>query len=243
MQTGGEAGAAGTSVGGETGVGGTSETGGANGQAGTAGTAGTAGMGGGAGGSAAKGCGVGHVIISQVRSRGASGAADEFVELYNATSAAVTLDASWNLDARSYIATSFAVRWAGTGKMVEPYGHFLIVGSSYTQSPSADAQLASTGLSDASSVRLLHNNTPVDVVCIAYSASSTQALSDVSFQCPGAPANNVPHNDATAGNIDQSLVRKTGGGTARCLDTGDNANDFTALAPAAPRNLASMPTP
>jgi hypothetical protein len=49
--------------------------------------------------------------------------------------------------------------------------------------------------------------------------------------------------DCYTGNTDVSIVRKTDGGTARCLDTGNNANDFASLAPAAPRDEASAPTP
>ena len=51
-----------------------------------------------------------HVVISEFATRGPSSAFDEFVELYNPTNAAVTLDSSWTLKARSNATTTYSAR-------------------------------------------------------------------------------------------------------------------------------------
>ena len=40
-------------------------------------------------------------MISEVRSRGINGAADELIEIYNPTPVAVVLDATWKIESRS----------------------------------------------------------------------------------------------------------------------------------------------
>jgi hypothetical protein len=189
----------------------------------------------------APGCALGHVVLSEVRSRGAAGAADEIVELYNATDAPVTLDATWKIEGRSDSGASYTVRWKGTGGVVPAFGHYLITGTAYAQSPTADAKLGS-GITDAASLRLVSGNTVVDAVCYGYDAGTLAAF-DATYTCEGAPASNTPHDDSAAGNADVSFERKPGGASGNCTDTGDSASDFAPTSPATPQNSASPPTP
>jgi hypothetical protein len=186
-------------------------------------------------------------VISEIRSRGAAGGSDEFVELYNPTGSAVTLDANWKLEGRSNSATSYGPRWAGTGKVIPAHGHFLITTITgtgpYSQSPAPDEALSS-GITDATSLRLTNNGALVDAVCYAFDATSANVFTtDTTYTCEGAPITTNPHNNSTTTNVDASIERKPGGTAGNCTDTGDNASDFIVQMPATPLDAASAPTP
>ncbi len=188
-------------------------------------------------------CAVGHVLISEIRSRGAAGATDELVELFNATGAPVTLDAGWTLQVRGTSDTEYHAHWSGIGLSIPPWGHFLIAGAAYTETPAGDQPLT-TGLPDAASLWLVHSGATVDAVCYAYD-TATQAAFDASFTCAGTAVSNLPHNNASsaASDVDASIARKPGGAGGNCTDTGDNEADFVAQSPATPESTASPPTP
>jgi hypothetical protein len=188
-------------------------------------------------------CQLAHLVISEIRSRGIGGASDEFLELSNPTSDPVMLDSTWKLEGRSNTATSFSGRWTGTGKVIPAHGHFLVAGTAYTQVPTADEALSS-GIADASAVRLTQAGGVVDIVCYGFDASSTAAfVSDSTYGCQGTPVANNPHNNAASTNTDASLERKPGGAAGNCTDTGDNGADFQLSTPANPQDSASPPTP
>jgi hypothetical protein len=187
--------------------------------------------------------GGGTIVISEIRSRGAAGAGDEFVELYNPGAAPVTLDSAWTLEARSNTAGTYLSRWAGTGKTIPAHGHFLIASAGYTQAPAADEAL-STGITDASSLRLQHGGVTVDAVCYAFDAASAMPFTtDATYTCEGAPVATNPHNNGTTTNTDASLERKPGGASGNGQDTNDTSADFAVLMPAAPQSSQSAPTP
>ncbi|MEO8799589.1 MAG: hypothetical protein ABI551_16975 [Polyangiaceae bacterium] len=188
------------------------------------------------------------LVISEIRSRGLGGGADELVELYNPTASAITLDSTWSLKSRSttLVCTNSGVNvWVGTGKSIPAHGHFLIVGSSYTQTPAGDQDL-STGVTDATSVTLLHSSAVVDAVCYAYNAAGmtqlTTGCSSNPYTCEGTPLTN-PHNNDNATNTDTSLERKPGGASGNGTDSNDNAADFMIVTPSNPQSSTSAPTP
>lgn len=188
-------------------------------------------------------CSTNHLVISEIRSRGAGGANDEFVELYNPTSSPVTLDSTWKIEGRSNATGSFSARWAGSGKVIPAHGHFLVAYTGYTQQPAADAALTS-GITDATAVRLVQSGTTVDIVCYGFDAASTAVFSsDATYGCEGTPVTTNPHNNATSTNADASIERKPGGASGNCTDTGNNAADFLVSTPANPQSTASAPTP
>ena len=188
-------------------------------------------------------CALGRVVIGEIRSRGPGGAGDEFVDLYNGTSASVTFDSSWTVTIRSSAASTYTVRWTGSGTVVPPYGHLLLAGSGYTQLPVADAVLT-PAMTDAGNVVLTHGSGIADSVCY-YFDSTTMAALDGTFNCEGAPVSNLPHNNGSsaASNSDHSISRRPGGSAGNCTDTDDNASDFLSTAPSTPMNTASAPTP
>jgi hypothetical protein len=182
-------------------------------------------------------------VISEIRSRGGGGAADEFIELFNATGATVTLDSTWKIDGRSSTGTTYSSRWTGTGKSIPAWGHYLITGTGYTEAPTADDAL-STGITDASSLRLIQAGTTIDAVCYYFDAA-TLAVFDSTYTCEGTPVDNLPHNNSTAGasNSDVSIERLPGGLGNNCTDTQHNTADFHTAQPATPQSTASAPTP
>jgi len=170
---------------------------------------------------------------------------DEFVELWNPTDVAVALDASWILEGRSATAPLYNTRWQGSAGMSIPaHGHFLLAGSTYAQLPALDDKLLS-GITDATSLRLMQGTTVVDALCYSYSAATMMAFTGGTYTCEGAPVSNLPHNDGSgaASNVDASLERKPGGLGGSCADTGDNAADFAPRAPAGPESSQSPLTP
>lgn len=179
-----------------------------------------------------------HLIISEVRSRGAGGATDEFVELYNPLSSAVTLNSTWKLEARSSAAATYSARWVGTGKVIPAHGHFLIASAGYTQSPAADEAL-SISLTDAMSVRLSQSGTLVDAMCYAFDAATSAAFTtDATYTCEGAPITN-PHDNSSATNVDASVARSPN----ECSDTNATTTDFKSVSPATPMSSQSPPNP
>jgi cysteine-rich repeat protein len=188
-------------------------------------------------------CTATNLLISEIRSRGAGGAGDEFIELYNPTAAAVALNNTWKVEGRSNAAGSYTSRWTGSGKTIPAHGHFLIASAGYTQMPTADEAL-STGITDATSVRLTHSGTVVDAVCYAFDAASAASYTAAgsTYTCEGTPVSTNPH-PTSASNTDASIERKPGGAGGNCSDTGDNAADFAVLMPANPQNSQSPPTP
>ena len=190
-------------------------------------------------------CSIGHLVISEVRSRGAAGASDEFIELFNATPAAVTLDSTWKIEGRSDVGATYSSRWTGTGKTIPAWGHFLIAGSAYTEMPIADEAL-STGITDATSLRLVQGTANVDAVCYAFSAATMMPFTtDPTYTCEGTPVSNAPHDNTSSAtsNVDVSIERKPGGTGGNCTDTNNNASDFMTQMPATPQNSSSPPTP
>ena len=192
-------------------------------------------------------CANDHLVISEIRSRGTTvgmTAVDEFVELYNPTAAAVVLDATWTIEARSTSSGSYGVRWTGAGKSIPSHGHFLIANTGYAQMPTKDDSSATSGITDASSVTLKHTGAVIDAVCYGFSVSTKATLGGVGYLCEGAPADNLPHNNTPGvGDSDVSIQRLPGGALGNCIDTGDNAADFFTTTPAAPQSSASAATP
>jgi hypothetical protein len=154
----------------------------------------------------------------------------------------VLFDSSWTVSSRSSIAPSYTTRLTGAAQSIPPHGHILYGSAGYNGSVTLDATLDS-GISDASSLVLLHNGSAVDALCFYYSATTLGALASPGFICEGAPASNLPHNDSSTSNVDASLERKPGGSGGNMQDTNDSASDFTGNSIPDPHNLSSDPTP
>jgi hypothetical protein len=183
------------------------------------------------------------LLISEVQTRGSAGASDEFVEIYNPMSVAVTFDATWKLESRSSVAGAYSGRFAGSGQSIPPHGHLLIVGSAYGGGTASDGALTSS-VTDAGALRLTHGGATVDTVCFFFDNNTFAAL-DATYGCEGMPVSNFPHNNGGSGmsasNV--SIERKPGGALGNGVDTNDSAADFAGNTPSNPQDLASMPVP
>jgi hypothetical protein len=235
-------GGAGTGGSGEGGAGNAGQGGAGNAGQGGAGGAGNAGQGGagnagqgGAGGAPA--CTTDHLVISQIKSRGAAGASDEFVELYNPTNADVTLDSTWTLDAKTVGNVSYTTRWKGDGGVIPAHGHYLVVGSAYVGAVAGDGKISS--VTEDASLVLNHAKVAVDAVCYASTAQNVAKLVAPDYTCEGTAVANPQGGKST----DASLERKPGGKLGNCTDTGSSADDFVPDAPSDPRDSKSAPTP
>lgn len=188
-------------------------------------------------------CLVTHLLISEVKSRGVNGAADEFIELFNPTAAPITLSNAWSIEGRSSTATSYTSRWTGTGMTIPAFGHFLIGGSAYVSSPGVDESLAA-GITDASSLRLVQSSVTIDAVCYAFDATIAAVFTnDATYTCEGPPMAQNPHDNTNSTNTDSSIERKPGGSNGNCTDTDQSAADFAVTAPSTPQSSQSPPTP
>ncbi|MFH1524754.1 MAG: lamin tail domain-containing protein [Chloroflexota bacterium] len=162
-----------------------------------------------------------HLLISKFRSRGPSGADDEFVEIYNPTGAAINIG-GWKIRRSTSCGTAINnMLTIASDTILQPGQHFLAAASS---SSIIDAdQTYSASLADAGGVALV--DVSGDVVDQVGLCSSTQYLEGTNL---------VP----LTGTSDQSYERKPGDDTA-CYDTDDNATDFALIAPANPQNMSS----
>jgi hypothetical protein len=182
------------------------------------------------------------VVISEVRSRGPNGADDEFIEIYNPTTANVTLGATWTLTFQDSSCSASTTLYTFTGQVVPAHGHILIGGSGYMDA-TVTVDATYTGLiSDAGNVVLRRNGAAVDSLVYQYNAATLAAdLACVGMSFEGAPALN-PHDETSTSNTATSLDRKPGGVGGNGTDTNDNTADFASIASNA-QDLASTPEP
>ena len=167
-----------------------------------------------------------NVVISQFRTRGPNGTSDEFIELYNPTSAAVNIggwlikvsNSSGAVDTRVTINANVQL---ATGQ------HYLIANNAtggYGGSVAAD-QTYSTDITDDGGIALFMSNgtTIVDQVGM----SSGSAYKEGTILTPFTT------------NTDQAYERKPGASSGNCTDSTSNAGDFYVQAPSEPRDATS----
>lgn len=169
----------------------------------------------------------GNLIISEFRFRGAGGSADEFVELYNNTSAPVTVgteDGSegWSLVAfnptSGAISTIFTVPAA---TIIPARGHYLAVGQAYSLSGHAEADLAygSNDIPDNAGIALFRTATPAAfTLANRLDAVGFNGLTNTLFY------EGTGLTPISTANGQYGFNRKLGSGTPQ--DTGSNAADF-----------------
>jgi hypothetical protein len=173
-----------------------------------------------------------HLVISQLR---IAGSTDDVVELYNPTSAPISLAGT----SIQYVASNgnfgFRVDLNGANG-VPANGWYLIAANGYSGSPARDDSLASSNMSSSAGHALLVGKTtnvsgcsdPAIIDKVGYGASAT---------CPEGGAG---HATAVPG-MGASVTRRPGDATGNGQDTDANDADFMPPGTAAFRNGLSSP--
>jgi hypothetical protein len=169
-------------------------------------------------------------VISEVKTRAAN-AADEFIELYNPTSASITLTSAFTIESRSEVAGSYTLRFTGSNQVIPPNHHFLIAGTAFVGTK--DADLAS-GITDELSLVLKNGASIVDAACFNCGMNSF-----TTHTCEGM----IFTGTGCTGSTDKSFERKPGNTQGNCIDSDDNSADFQQISPSLPQSLASGPVP
>src|SRR6185436_16559500 len=169
------------------------------------------------------------ILISEFRTRGPAGANDEFVELYNATNAAIDIG-GWKINRSNGSGTINTQLTINAGTMIPAHGHFLATNNAaggYSGSVAANQSYA-TGITDDGGIAIL-NPSSVVIDQVGMSAGSAYKEGTVLSQLTT--------------NVNRSHERKPGDGSGSSTDTDNNGADFQLISPSDPQNLASAPTP
>jgi uncharacterized protein len=171
------------------------------------------------------------IVISEFRFRGPSGANDEFVELFNASSNAVDIG-GWKLQGCSSTAPGNPSDRATipVSTTLAPGQHYLLVnnGTNGYSGSVAGNLTYSTGISDT-----------------AGAPSGARIVDGSGNVVDGVGTSSSPCREGNTGlvfpttNADASFARASNG----CQDTDNNASDFAATSSPGPQNLASTATP
>jgi glucose/arabinose dehydrogenase len=172
----------------------------------------------------------GSVIISEFRLRGPRGALDEFVELYNNTDAALTVEAEDGSAGWAVVASDGTTRFVvPTGTVIPARGHFLGVNSA---GYSLDAYPGADPATETAAGDVSYTEDIPDDAGLALFSTANPANFDLARRLDaagvGAPptlySEATPHPPLDAADAQLSLVRRRPGG--RPQDTNNNAADF-----------------
>jgi endonuclease G len=172
------------------------------------------------------------VVISEFRTRGPNGAADEFVELYNVSNSPVDIS-GWKINGSNNAAVISTRLTIAASTTIPAHGHFLATNSSTSGGPYSGSVLGNqtftTGITDDGGIALL---TGANVVIDQVGMSAGSAYKEGTTLAP-----------MTTTGFNQGYERKPGGSSGSTQDTDNNGNDFKVTAPSDPQNLSSTPTP
>jgi uncharacterized protein (TIGR03437 family) len=170
--------------------------------------------------------GAGQLLISEFRTRGPLGAADEFVEIYNPSAAPVKIG-GLKIRASNSGGTIGDRVTITAGLMLPPGCHYLIANGGaggYSGSVPAD-QTYGTGIADDGGIAITGSNGTRIIDAVGMSATSAfkegAALAPLTLSA------------------DQSYERKPGGAYGNGSDANNNATDFSLTVPGNPQNLAT----
>jgi hypothetical protein len=187
------------------------------------------------------------LIIGEFRLRGAAGAKDEFVELYNNSDAAITvctsdLSGGWTLAARTASGASASpVFTVPNGTVIPARGHYLAVNASPTGGYSLSSHPAGNGttatgditytidIEDDSGVALFKTANPSNFTAAnrldaAGFGGASGAIPDLYREGGGLASVGAQNGDYT---LYRKMTTASGG---RPQDTGDNGSDFQLVA-------------
>ena len=180
------------------------------------------------------------IVIGEVQTRGSAGATDEFVELYNLSANAVDISGYKLYYRAKDSSVSYTRHTVPNGTTLQPYQHYLIVGSGYDGGVTGDGTLTSS-IADVGGLQLqTGEGTVVDSLAYSYSGGGDP---NNGF-AEGAYFASNPHDNSNSTNQDTSMERKPGtlssfGGHKNGTDTDNNSDDFFATTASNPENMSS----
>jgi uncharacterized repeat protein (TIGR01451 family) len=173
----------------------------------------------------------GDVVISEFRFRGPSGANDEFIELYNRTTAPIDIS-GYKIFRSNNAGTTTLTATINASVSLGPGCHYLLTNSNasgpYSGSVAGD-QTYSTGITDDGGIALT----------IPGGTATTGIIDQVGLSAGSAYKEGTTLAPLTT-NVNQSYERKPGGAFGNGTDTNNNASDFLLNAASSnPQNLSS----
>jgi uncharacterized protein len=178
-----------------------------------------------------------NIVISEFRVRGPNGGNDEFIELYNLSTAPVSIG-GWKIRGSSNTGAIGDRATITSGTSLMPGCHYLLTNSTTTAGPYSGSvpgdQTYSTGIADDGGLAVtLPDNTIVDQVGMSAGSAFKE----------GTPLANLGTS-----NLNRGYERKPGGAAGSGTDTDNNSNDFVLISPSDPQNSTSgcispSPTP
>lgn len=186
-----------------------------------------------------------HVVISEFATRGAGGAYDEFVELYNPTDNTVNLT-GWKLKFKPANGGDWTNR-TGTsglpGGVIAAKGYYLITAAGYSLSAIPDYRhSANWGLADNGGhikiVKIIDNN-EVEIDKVGYGAADSPEGSAFAGDLSVGNAERKSFAASTADSMAGGSDKWQGNG----YDSDNNANDFVLQTIADPQNFGSPSEP
>ncbi len=185
----------------------------------------------------------GDVVISQFRTRGPSpisaGALDEFIELYNRTTASVDIS-GWKINESNNTGvvspTPVAAIPLTPATIIQSGQYYLIANNTSPggYSGAVPADLTYTlGIPDDGGIALIE----ADGITISDQVGMSTGSAYREPSNPPPP----PILPPLIGNTDQSYQRLPGGTQGGCTDANINSSDFTLITPSVPHDLASTP--
>ncbi|MEW6320641.1 MAG: lamin tail domain-containing protein [Acidobacteriota bacterium] len=171
------------------------------------------------------------VVISEFRVRGPNGGADEFVELYNASSSPVNIG-GWLIRGSNNAASVSTRVTIATGVVLNPGCYYLVTNSSTSGGPYSGGvpgdQTYATGIADDGGIALVNGTTIVDQVGMSAGSAFKE----------GTPLANLGSSNQNRG-----YERRPGGVFGNYVDTNNNQADFQLIAPSNPQNRFSACIP
>ncbi len=170
-----------------------------------------------------------NLVISQFQAGGISNANDEFIEIFNRSSAAVDLN-GYRVVYRSADGSNDVnfLAWTTT-TILNPGQYYLIASNSYTGSVTPNATYFNSTCQCALGAA-------AGGLAIRQGALNTGAVIDAVGWGTGSSIFSEGTRTTAPGNSN-SKARLQGG----CQDTDNNANDFVTVSPSAPRNSSTSP--
>jgi uncharacterized protein (TIGR03437 family) len=170
--------------------------------------------------------GAGQLLISEFRTRGPAGVADEFVEIYNPTTTTLTIGGLKIRASNGSGTISDRVTITG-GTMLGSGCHYLVANSS------------SNGYSGAVTPNQSYGTGITDDGGIAITGSNGTRIIDAAGMSSGSAYKEGATLAPLAGTADQSYERKPGGTFGNGVDSNDNAADYVLTTPGNPQNSSS----